>query len=272
MNDYTDRNLEEYLSLLDDSKEHLSNQAIATYQNLTELLSAKEKSFIERHIEDCNECKSKFATIQAENLEMDNISEERVILKERKKITNIFSLRSVVKYSVAAAIVFGILFIADYIFLNEKTVNKKSPIAHNLDSLKNSKDSISSLHIVENENNRTDEIAVDGENFAENNILENFISRNIRSEKTVEIISPKIGAEVGTKIKFEWERIAPIGQPKLTIVDNKNLQVYEITVAGNTLTIDKKFKPGLYYWKLTSDDKLEAVGKFYVKRQPPKSP
>ncbi|HEY7750846.1 MAG TPA: hypothetical protein VH917_01035, partial [Ignavibacteriaceae bacterium] len=59
--------LEEYSKLLDDSKSHLSNETLATYLNLKDQLSAKEKLFIENHLKDCLRCKEKYDLMKIED-------------------------------------------------------------------------------------------------------------------------------------------------------------------------------------------------------------
>lgn len=266
MNDYTDRELEHYSRLLDESKEHLSNQAIAIYLNLNELLSEKEKKFIEKHIEVCKECKSRFDIIQSEDLELLNIKDDLESLNESKKSKKIFPWSPLIKYSAAAVIFLGLLIIADYVFLNKNTGGKKSDVVQRADSLNNRIDSTKSPQPVEKEIDATNDIAFSGENFTENKTLENFIGRNIRSEKTVEIISPEIGSRLSSTIMFEWKRNNIEGPLTLTIVDNKNNNVYKETVDDSTLIFTKKLKQGLYYWKLSTKEKVEAVGKFYVNK------
>ena len=100
--------------------------------------------------------------------------------------------------------------------------------------------------------------------FATNNVLENFINRNVRSESKIVIASPESGDTVSTSITFKWKQISHVKELKLIVVNNKNKPVYQALVAGNQLSIDKKLNAGLYYWKLEAEGKLEAVGKFVV--------
>ena len=253
--------LEDYSKLLDDSTEHLSYQAIAAYLNLKEQLSDKERNFVERHIKICSECKKKYELIQAEDLEIDT---------GRKQQLKFFRLAGYRKYAAAAVIIIGILAALYILFQPEKVKLLTEDVSPKDSSGRTeivSVDSTAHLQKPEPVEESKKEIISnkDEELFAVNTVLENFINRNIRSNKTIEIISPEIGDTVSSTITFEWKRINPIGRLVLTVVDNKNTPVYEMTVEGSTLVIDKKLKAGLYYWKLEADGKLEAVGKFYVK-------
>ena len=51
----------------------------------------------------------------------------------------------------------------------------------------------------------------------------------------------------------------------LKIVDNKNKSVADKQVKEMDYTFSEMLKPGLYYWKIELNGKLEAVGKFYIR-------
>ena len=57
------------------------------------------------------------------------------------------------------------------------------------------------------QNNKENLIAANKLNekdFKENSVLENFINRNVRSEKSVEIISPNINDTLKNKLLLKW--------------------------------------------------------------------
>ena len=116
---------------------------------------------------------------------------------------------------------------------------------------------------VKKENTETQTSADDL--FAANITLENFINRNNRSESEVEIISPSIGAQVQMPVTFNWMTANNNMILKFVILTNQNKPVYEKSISGKTLTIDKKLPAGLYYWKLESASNIEAMGKFIIR-------
>ena len=65
--------LSEYSKFLDETNHHLSLQTIATYINLYDSLSDKEKLFISNHLEACRECTESFNLIFDEDLELDGM-------------------------------------------------------------------------------------------------------------------------------------------------------------------------------------------------------
>ncbi len=62
---------EEYSKFLDETTNHLSQQTLATYINLQDQLSDKEKQFISNHLTECKECSESFNKIFDEDLDLD---------------------------------------------------------------------------------------------------------------------------------------------------------------------------------------------------------
>lgn len=249
--------LEDYSRLLDYSKNHLSNATIATYINLKEQLSNKELKFIDRHLQDCSDCKSKFETIRAEDIEIDSGHTDKI---------KIFSITKYWKYAAAAGIVIGVLA-AIYFYFPKQSENLITEDILTKDTLsteeKATPDSIIQS-TQEGEKLPKKEKKPDQELFAVNNVLENFINRNVRSENKIFIISPELSDTVHAPITFKWKATTTVKDLKLILVDNKNIITYLVSVAGNELTMDKKLNDGLYYWKLEADGTLETVGKIFV--------
>ena len=92
--------------------------------------------------------------------------------------------------------------------------------------------------------------------------LDDLVQTQFRST-TIEIISPEVGEIIQSPITFRWKHY----DKRLTIkiLSNKELTLISSTLSGDSFTTSKKFAPGLYYWKLVTDDELLFVGKFLVK-------
>ncbi len=71
---------DEFSKLLDETKNHLSMQSLATYINLSDLLSDKEKRFISDHLTECPQCTNTFNSVFDEDLNPD----------ENKNVTKLF--------------------------------------------------------------------------------------------------------------------------------------------------------------------------------------
>ena len=97
--------------------------------------------------------------------------------------------------------------------------------------------------------------------------LESQISQVYRSSITVDVVSPKIAEEFENEITFSWKLNEK--QPlTLKILDNKeNIVKNEASVTSpvDLALSTEKFNPGLYYWKLETENDLLYVGKFFVK-------
>ena len=263
--------LEGYSKWLDESKKHLSSQAIATYLNFKENLSDKEKQFIEDHLRSCTECRDNFEIISAEDKEMNEIVGYESSVTSETKTAKIFSLQRFIRYSAAAVILIALGLTAYYLFIKRDMVliTQKNNPKTVIDTSQNviQSDTTETLKIVEPKKTqeRKSKKSADEENFAANDVLENFINRNIRSEIKIKILQPGMGDTVNSPITFKWDQGNTTGSNKLIIVDNKNKPIYQEKISGKEITIDKQFSNGLYYWKLEMNGNLEAVGKFYIR-------
>jgi hypothetical protein len=241
--------LEDYAKLLDDSKTHLTNKTLATYHNLKDLLSSKEKLFIENHLKDCLRCKEKYDLMKIEDREIDTRSD--VLLRRRG--TSIY-------WYAAAAIILITLGISYLIYVNQE----REPVM-----VKNEEKLVDSLNVITENKSKEDKQQIEEikpetneTDFAANKTLENFINRNIRGETHFKIITPIIGDTLKTPLKFEWQSQAK--EVKVSIVNNKNQEIISTEVSGTSYLLEKQIKSGRYYWKIFVDGKLVSVGMFFV--------
>ena len=267
-----ENNIEEYSKWLDEAKVHLSNEAIATFFNLEKILSAKEKKFVENHIATCEECKKKFEQISAEDKELDAVAEEeeKVPDEEIKEPVKTYTFEKIIKYSIAAVVGVG-LVLATYFsfFQEEKTVVTEKKIPEPMtDTLhKITKPDSMSIPVMTKADDKTRQ-DVDAEknlkSFAVNELLENFVHRNVRSETDIEIVQPEIEDTIKFPFTFKWNQKSFSGTNRLIIVNNENKPLYQAEIGGKEITIDQKLASGLYYWKIESNGKLAAIGKFFI--------
>ena len=117
----------------------------------------------------------------------------------------------------------------------------------------------------ENEENLMALNNVTEKDFKENSVLENFVNRNVRSEENIKIIFPSIGDTLIKNVRLKWASSEKGTGYQIIIVNNRNEKVWEITTDSNTIMVEKKLLPGLYYWKIENDGKLETIGKFFIK-------
>lgn len=100
-------------------------------------------------------------------------------------------------------------------------------------------------------------------NFESLPYLDGMLSDVSRSE-AITVLSPEVGEVVQDKPFFMWE-----GRENetvyLIILDNLGNKLFRFTSDKNKLKLPEKLDPGLYYWKLESEEDLLFLGKFLVK-------
>lgn len=98
--------------------------------------------------------------------------------------------------------------------------------------------------------------------------LEFNLGATSRSSYSIEVISPKSGQNFEEPdIPFQWQ-INFTGQLYLVIVSKQTEQKrFAIPVGANQFRLRKQLQPGMYYWKLETDDEALYIGKFFVKKQ-----
>ncbi len=241
--------MKKYSEELNSNDKHLSNAVMATYLNLKELLSNKEAEFIEKHLDGCTSCREKYELLKLEDAE----------IVPGKSINN--KVRLTYWYAAAAVILitFGIGYYIIYPPVETPVIAESEDLLFPDTTL-----SAPQPDLVTEDKTEIKEkpVKISEADFASNQILENFINRNIRSETKVRILSPQIGDTINIPSKFEWQSSAQ--KFKLSVVNNLNKEVYVITTEETRLVLRENLKPGLYYWKILVDEKLETVGKFYI--------
>jgi hypothetical protein len=97
--------------------------------------------------------------------------------------------------------------------------------------------------------------------FAEDVEMESLVNFRSRSNG-ITVDSPGITAEIHEDLTFSWK-----GFGAATIYVYNNRRELQGTIEGQRPPAiwSQALSPGLYYWKLTSEDELLFVGKFLVK-------
>ncbi|MEW5799790.1 MAG: hypothetical protein AB1728_12375 [Bacteroidota bacterium] len=225
-----------YSQFLDASGEHLTFAALSMYRNSSRELSQKEKNFFKNHLDSCAACSAR----------LQEIAEvEGEIVAER--VTNIFSISpNLFRYGIAAILVIAVGIAVVVV-------------------MQNTQQEQITLQQIPSEQ-RIAEAPSDPERFIPNQILENFIERTVRSSSGIMLIAPNIGDTIVFPFTFKWKGNNAGKNIAVTVVDNKNSEVWKETSSSSELISEKKLAPGLYYIKLQLGEKLVYVGKFVVVR------
>lgn len=105
------------------------------------------------------------------------------------------------------------------------------------------------------------DLPVLADNFTESPNLEDLVKNEFRST-TAEILAPSIGGVVQIPVTFRWQHIdEPV---TVKILNNKEKVIVTAKTDGDALVHRTTLAPGLYYWKLETEDELVFVGKFLV--------
>jgi hypothetical protein len=100
------------------------------------------------------------------------------------------------------------------------------------------------------------------ENFEVSPNLEDLVQNQFRSS-SIEAVSPVVGKVTDQPIVFKWKDAdSPL---TIKVLTNKELTIESAVVNGRQYTLKKNLTPGMYYWKLETEDELLFVGKFIVK-------
>jgi predicted anti-sigma-YlaC factor YlaD len=99
-------------------------------------------------------------------------------------------------------------------------------------------------------------------NFKPTPYLEEMLAYESRSY-SVKILSPEIGQKLTNEIYFKWDK-TDVRIVYLKILNNQGYEIFSIMPQSNEHIYREKLTPGLYYWKLESDDDILYVGKFFM--------
>jgi hypothetical protein len=251
------------------TREHLTDDAVYLYVDALKLGRETELSpEVLDHVADCLECKQNIQTI------VDLVSEQDYHTRiphpyfDQKKIYRISSYSTITRLAAAIIIGFGVVFLA-YILIpegdkpiaiedsteetTEITVEKMQPIPPDIIS----PETLPIIPPVPRE--PADLYAA---NFEPSPFYENLIHQQFRSP-AVRVRTPEPGVDISDTVHFSWESRTPISL-LLRIHDNTGAIVWETTTDRGSVTYSDDLDPGIYYWRLESEDELLYVGKFTV--------
>lgn len=237
---------------------HLSDEGLSVYAETlnTDKLDSLDKS-IARHIQSCLDCRSQAIDLYAL---IKTLDDDQAIRRPAVR-TRLRWLR----YTpwAAAAMLAGLVFY----FYNPQAADVPDPIAGQSQELPvpvppaEEKKAPAESREKPAESVEKDLLAIA---FVPNDQLETFVGDVTRSGQ-ITIKSPTIEKvfKPAETIKFEWEG-AETGL-EIVILNNVDELFSRDRVSGREFNREAPGIPGLYYWKLETEDDLLYVGKFLVK-------
>ena len=105
-------------------------------------------------------------------------------------------------------------------------------------------------------------------NFVPFPLFEEILSSQVRS-LAAEIRSPRLGEVIKSQpVRFEWK--GERGPFFIKILNNRGQEIFRAKTAEHQLAGPPKLPPGLYYWKLETQEELLYLGKFTIPAVPKK--
>lgn len=264
--------MESFKKYFDESGEHLSHDTVINYNSLKDSFTAEEISFIDSHLQNCKECNAKVKSNENVNTSESDLSlnyiRKESVPGSNSRLKKYFNHIKYTSFILFFALVFIIMFYDPDAGKRQNNI-LVDRIPDTMDiSLQNPLDNQS----PENNNAKvyTEKDVFSRQDVPEaffyNVLLENFMHQSRTETRKITITSPALDELVTSSISFKWKMNSSAGNLQFVIVDNKNTSLYNSTVSGSGLTIEKRFKDGLYYWKIYSAGNLEAVGRFIVRK------
>ena len=102
--------------------------------------------------------------------------------------------------------------------------------------------------------------------FAESPNLEDLVLMPRRSG-TLTASTPPPSAVLDGPVELAWQTEVR-GPYRVSILDNQDQVIFDSSTAVSRVVLPGELEPGLYYWKVVADGKLQFVSKFFVKGRP----
>ena len=265
--------------------QHITIEELGNFVD-NQIENESDKIRIKAHLEQCEECQDVLNELQQLNelrstyeIKIPSIQSVQEQIKEKKvrlllsKISQFkWEWRNNWSYAIIAAGVIVILcfFIYKNIVIQDAKIVS---IKEQEDTLKVKKEEqfIETQDTDEETKQQIEDTKVEDEeasqlyaaNFETFPAYEVMLTYEIRSHSII-VKSPEIGDSFKGEIIFEWENVEeePI---YLKIFNNRGNEIFNIIPEGNNYHYTEKLVPGLYYWKLESEEELLYMGKFFVK-------
>lgn len=245
-----------------DVNKHIDNNAKAGYIDwLRNEGPAPDQSIIE-HVTSCFDCKKEILELSEM---LDTVDGEAKIIKKKGKSKQI-DLKLMIK---AVAILMGVMAVALIIqFLRPEPENLEIAVSQDiLEADTVEKDTSESVLVILPEKVviiKHDTILY-AANFAPNGGLDILVDAKFRSVEKDKFEKDQFKEiyKKGENLKVKFAGM--IAQDiEFVLVSNTGSNLITIKVENSEVSLDLKYEPGLYYWKIVVSDELFMVGKFKI--------
>ena len=253
-----------------DNSGHLNEESVSLYVDalMTDNIDIIPEQIIE-HVEHCARCKK-------EIIEVIDIMKEAKGFAEKKQDTTAKSkTKSRLNKSFLMAI---LLLVLGYVFMNlnsDKTGNtivkhEKHPVigisnqAMEMGYTSDDGMLVATKEPVKQNVKAHHKKAAKPLGYKESFNLESLVETNFRSS-SVTVVTPRKSQYYAEGAPISFNFVNTISKTLfIKILNNKEENVFTTDFRGNCYEFRHKLQPGLYYWKLETEDDLLYIGKFIV--------
>ncbi len=259
------------------SKGHINEESISLYVDalMTKNIDLLPEQVID-HVENCTKCKKEIIEVVDIMKEAKEAANAPVKSKSIKK-----SISGIGKTVALILLVLGFSYIAykliDFNTEQQLYAQKEINNLNTQDQIVEMTYNAGELNVSEregisadNKNQSPDQqnsqaaSVKNPEDFRASYNLESLVETNFRSN-SIKVIAPRTTQSytIGQVISFNF--VNSINETLfIKVLNNKERNIFTTDFTGNQYKLTKKLQPGLYYWKLETEDDLLYVGKFLV--------
>lgn len=254
---------------------HLTDEGLSLYAEALKLDRLDQLPIeVLAHVEQCPECESQVGVIYSliAEMDMDELGPHPSLEDKTETNSTAKSRFRDGGRKLAILLLAGMAYYFYQASDGQPLTENNEPSEANVEQKIEAGDSLQQIESLEEPefipppaNNATDtEPQPIAGNFTPSDNLESLIGEIVRSDN-LEIISPNenISVRPGEQINFSWSTSLEEAL-FLIIVDNEENEIQEIEIDSSNYTYIVNQEPGLYYWKLESEEDLLYVGKFKV--------
>ena len=248
---------------MDNNNTHIDQNSTAQYIDWLRGQGNRPDEAVIEHVASCYKCKEEILELSEILDKEDRAVDQRLLRKS--------NIQLIIR---AAAVLIGVIVVALAIEFLRPDNDPIQIVNDDTDSVQVSpRDSVYDTNRTIIPESKDDNLVVTivqhdtikfAANFEPNRGLEVLINAHFRSKSTVGESSEEKQQVVyyaGDKFKFDFSSFM-ITNVVLSIVDHLGSNIVQLTPKDKPSTVNLDWKPGLYYWKLSTSDELLELGKF----------
>ncbi len=250
-------------------KGHLTDEAVYLYTDALKLEKTSElPGEVRDHVQECLQCKVAIQEIYDLVRDQDYDSLRPHPYFDQKKIHTKRSRSIITRLAAAIVIGVGLAFLAYFYFpYSDMPVAIDEPIEEPTEIIPDEVEP-APPDITEPEDipaaPQEPRIPADlfAANFEQSPFYEILVDQQFRSH-AIRVETPEIAEEITDDIFFSWKSRVPI-TVHLQLLDNTENVIWSTTTDEQSVTFSSDLEPGIYYWRLETDEELLYVGKFII--------